>query len=186
MSEAVACESDSRRLAWWRQAAVRVLKCGHLPQHVAFIMDGNRRFARRNRFNSVLQGHQSGFEKLKDVLEWCLALGIPHVTVYAFSLDNFKRSKEEVDALLNLCEEKIDDLEQNFLMRHKINDRTHMQSKRHFATLEMNFNFPKWISLFSICIRWQAVAIISDVQFDFKIIEANACTMLHLFFVKNC
>ena len=70
-------------------------------------------------------------------------------------------------------------------MRHKINDRTHMQSKRHFATLEMNFKFPKWISLFSICIRWQAVSVVCDVQFDFKITEANACTMFQMFCVKN-
>lgn len=47
------------------------------------------------------------FDKLAETLQWCLDLGIPEVTVYAFSIENFKRSKEEVDDLMNLVRQKF-------------------------------------------------------------------------------
>ncbi len=60
---------------------------GHLlaqvPNHVAFIMDGNRRFARLNKIDKI-EGHTQGFDKLAEVLQWCNDLGIKEVTVYAF------------------------------------------------------------------------------------------------------
>lgn len=49
----------------------------------------------------------SRFDKLSETLQWCLDLGIPEVTVYAFSIENFKRSKEEVDDLLDLAKQKF-------------------------------------------------------------------------------
>jgi ditrans,polycis-polyprenyl diphosphate synthase len=49
----------------------------------------------------------SRFDKLAETLKWCLELGIPEVTVYAFSIENFKRSKEEVDGLMELAKEKF-------------------------------------------------------------------------------
>lgn len=53
------------------------------------------------------QGHVLGFEKLAETLDWCLQLGIKEVTVYAFSVDNFKRSKEEVEGLMELARQKF-------------------------------------------------------------------------------
>ena len=47
------------------------------------------------------------FDKLAETLQWCLEFGIPEVTVYAFSIENFKRNKEEVDCLMNLAKEKF-------------------------------------------------------------------------------
>jgi ditrans,polycis-polyprenyl diphosphate synthase len=47
------------------------------------------------------------FDKLAETLKWCLDLGIPEVTVYAFSIENFKRSKEEVDGLMDLAKQKF-------------------------------------------------------------------------------
>lgn len=77
---------------------------------VGFIMDGNRRYARQ--FNQkTMVGHAKGFDQLMYVLELCLLLGVRTVTVFAFSLDNFKRSKDEVDGLMNLCREKFSDLQ---------------------------------------------------------------------------
>ena len=64
-----------------------------IPGHIAIIMDGNRRFARKNKLDDVTLGHRAGFEKMVDVVRWCIALGIKETTVYAFSLENFNRYK---------------------------------------------------------------------------------------------
>lgn len=106
---------------WAEWAAIRVLKVGPIPQHVAFIMDGNRRFARQLH-RDTLEGHSEGFRKLTEVLSWCRDLGITEVTVYAFSIENFKRSKAEVDGLMRLTEEKFEQLlkETNRLKEHGV------------------------------------------------------------------
>ena len=85
---------------------VRLLRCGSIPKHVAFIMDGNRRYAKRLGIEHI-QGHSQGFEKLAQTLQWCRDLGIDTVTVYAFSIENFKRPQSEVDALLKLATDKF-------------------------------------------------------------------------------
>ncbi len=69
------------------------------PQHIAIIMDGNRRFAKKLGLK-VTQGHVYGKDKVKDLARWCRELRIPIVTVYAFSTENFNRKKEEVDTLM--------------------------------------------------------------------------------------
>ena len=58
-------------------------------------------------YSRSFQGHVLGFEKFLETLEWCLDLGITEITVYAFSIENFKRSKEEVDGLMELVKQKI-------------------------------------------------------------------------------
>ncbi len=77
-----------------------------VPKHVAIIMDGNRRFA-QDMGKESLQGHLMGRDKLEDVLEWCVDLGIKVLTVYAFSTENFKRSRDEVETLMTLFEENF-------------------------------------------------------------------------------
>jgi ditrans,polycis-polyprenyl diphosphate synthase len=89
-----------------RACIAHVLRSGPVPRHIAIIMDGNRRFARQNHVVTI-QGHAAGFDKLKETLEWCLGLGVDTVTVYAFSIENFKRSPEEVDGLMALAKEKF-------------------------------------------------------------------------------
>lgn len=104
-----------------------ILSVGPLPKHVAFIMDGNRRWARTLTPEAVagysngstdgevaqktISGHQSGFQALKRVLDLCLQLGrIEHVTVYAFAIDNFKRKQSEVDELMALARQSLVEL----------------------------------------------------------------------------
>ncbi|KAL2724539.1 dehydrodolichyl diphosphate synthase complex subunit DHDDS [Vespula squamosa] len=101
--------------------AVKILKSGQIPKHVAFIMDGNRRYANKNHLEKI-NGHTQGFHKLTETLQWCLDLGIPEVTVYAFSIENFKRSKEEVNGLMELARQKFQSLldEKEKLMEHGI------------------------------------------------------------------
>lgn len=88
------------------------LKQGPIPQHVAFVMDGNRRFARAHAIERV-EGHNLGFEALAKILEVCYKTGVKVVTIYAFSIENFKRSKYEVDALMEMAKVKLSQLSQH-------------------------------------------------------------------------
>ncbi|MEZ8217413.1 Undecaprenyl pyrophosphate synthetase [Candidatus Fervidibacteria bacterium JGI MDM2 SSWTFF-3-K9] len=74
-----------------------------LPKHVAIIMDGNRRWAKQ-RGLPVLQGHRAGSRATRQVVEACVELGIPILTLYAFSTENWRRPSLEVQALLHLIE----------------------------------------------------------------------------------
>lgn len=80
-----------------------------IPKHIAIIMDGNRRWARILN-KPPWYGHLFGSKKLEEILEWCRDLGIRTLTVYAFSTENFNRSKEEVKMLMDLFEKKFREL----------------------------------------------------------------------------
>lgn len=77
---------------------------GPMPKHVAIIMDGNRRYAEEIGESEINAGHKMGEEKAEEVLDWCLELNIPYITVFAFSTENFSRDDEEVGFLMDLCE----------------------------------------------------------------------------------
>ncbi len=78
------------------------VKRGELPQHISIIMDGNRRFAWGKNLERGV-GHAQGKEKLKEVMDWILDLGIPYFTVYALSTENLKeRSEAELEGLYDL------------------------------------------------------------------------------------
>lgn len=92
--------------SWLDTILLKLLRCGQIPRHVAFIMDGNRRFARERNIEKI-EGHTQGFDKLAETLQWCNDVGVKEVTVYAFSIENFKRKEDEVEGLLNLAREKF-------------------------------------------------------------------------------
>ncbi len=73
----------------------------NLPKHIAFICDGNRRWARRRGLPTLL-GHKEGVEAVKRVVRRAAEIGIENVTFFCFSTENFDRSKEEIDYLFNL------------------------------------------------------------------------------------
>lgn len=77
-----------------------------LPNHIAIIMDGNGRWAKK-RFLPKKMGHRAGADALKKIIEKLQNTDIKHITVYAFSTENWKRSKEEVDDLMLLLKEYI-------------------------------------------------------------------------------
>ncbi|MDD5224665.1 MAG: polyprenyl diphosphate synthase [bacterium] len=79
-----------------------------MPRHIAFIMDGNGRWAER-RGLSRLVGHDQGYRALWKIANTCLDLGIPHFTFYAFSKENWRRPKDEVDGLMALFEKYLDE-----------------------------------------------------------------------------
>ncbi len=78
-----------------------------MPKHVGIIMDGNGRWARR-RGLPRLAGHRAGVENLRRVFYAAMELGVPILTLYAFSTENWKRPKEEVEGLLKLLDEALD------------------------------------------------------------------------------
>lgn len=90
-----------------RVRAVRMLdrvRKGPVPHHVGIIMDGNRRFAMELGLDDVSMGHVAGQERLENVLDWCLELGVKVLTVYAFSTENFQRADPERELLMELFE----------------------------------------------------------------------------------
>jgi ditrans,polycis-polyprenyl diphosphate synthase len=98
-----------------------LLRFCRIPKHAAFIMDGNRRFARSHNEHTLI-GHRMGYDKLRRVLLWCFELGVTEVSVYAFSMDNFSRTQEEVDYLMDLAETKLETLceDGGFVMNQRI------------------------------------------------------------------
>jgi len=83
----------------------------HIPQHIVLFPDGNRRWARAKGIHT-LEGHQQGYNNLLDFSEWCKKRGVKVLTAFGFSTENWNRTKEEVDYLMNLLEKcLIDNLE---------------------------------------------------------------------------
>lgn len=77
------------------------LDISNLPQHIAVIMDGNGRWAKKKGAARVF-GHKNAIQAVKDTVEGCAELGVKYLTLYAFSTENWGRPKEEVDALMQL------------------------------------------------------------------------------------
>lgn len=74
-----------------------------IPRHIAVIMDGNGRWA-RERGRPRLQGHRAGAESVQQAIEGCIKLGVEHLTLYAFSSENWSRPEHEVSALMGLLD----------------------------------------------------------------------------------
>lgn len=83
-----------------------------LPTHIAIIMDGNRRWAKKRNL-PIGMGHKAGAETLQKVIESCIDIGIKYLTVYAFSTENWKRDPKEVSDLMNLLREYLAKLEKD-------------------------------------------------------------------------
>jgi undecaprenyl diphosphate synthase len=85
-------------------------------KHIAFIMDGNGRWARKRGLPREY-GHRKGAETFKKVVEYCGELGINATTFYVFSTENWKRPQKEVDALMRLLDEYLDECKDNLLKK---------------------------------------------------------------------
>lgn len=85
---------------------VRKIDFSKLPRHVAVIMDGNGRWAKKRSLPRV-EGHRAGAESVREVVETCARLGIKYITLYAFSKENWKRPRREVATLWRLLEEYL-------------------------------------------------------------------------------
>jgi undecaprenyl diphosphate synthase len=77
-----------------------------LPQHIAVIMDGNGRWARKRRLPRIA-GHRAGMRAVRQAVQACARLGVPYLTLYAFSIENWKRPHSEIRLLMNLLREYL-------------------------------------------------------------------------------
>lgn len=84
-----------------------------IPTHIAIIMDGNRRWARKRGLPTQL-GHSQGVKALEKIAIACQDIGVKYLTVFAFSTENWRRSKEEVDYLMDLLAKNIADFDKRF------------------------------------------------------------------------
>ncbi len=82
------------------------VKSGIIPEHIAVIMDGNRRWAKLKKLPSKM-GHREGALRVTDLVRNCADLGVKYLSVYAFSTENWKRDKKEIDYLMNLLMEFV-------------------------------------------------------------------------------
>ncbi|HZN63286.1 MAG TPA: polyprenyl diphosphate synthase, partial [Planctomycetota bacterium] len=82
------------------------LQGAHIPRHIAIIMDGNGRWARAQGLRRVF-GHESGAESVREITRECARIGVGRLTLYAFSADNWKRPKREVDFLMSLLKKYL-------------------------------------------------------------------------------
>ena len=79
-----------------------------IPEHIAIIMDGNGRWA-KNRGLPRTAGHAAGSKKFKEIARYCNKIGVKFLTVYAFSTENWRRPKEEVDTIMNIFRDYLKD-----------------------------------------------------------------------------
>ena len=98
---------------------------GRLPRHIAIIMDGNGRWAKKRGLPRTA-GHKVGAEVFRDIATYCQELAIDYLTIYAFSTENWKRPKDEVDVLMSLLEqylqEAIDTMERDHIRLRVLGD----------------------------------------------------------------
>lgn len=108
-------------LYMYHKLCCRIVRKGTVPRHLAFIMDGNRRYAQELHKKSI-EGHIAGSDTLNLICQSCVELGVEFVTVFAFSLDNFNRPSDEVSGLMALIEEKFNDKVwlNNFICEHNV------------------------------------------------------------------
>jgi undecaprenyl diphosphate synthase len=97
----------------------------NIPRHVAFIMDGNGRWA-KNKGQHRLFGHAAGVESVKEVIKTARELGVSYLTMYAFSTENWARPSDEVEGLMNLLVDaianEVDEMHANGVRLHTIGD----------------------------------------------------------------
>ena len=79
-----------------------------LPKHIAIIMDGNGRWAKKRGLPRTM-GHREGAKAFRRILDYCQKKGLEYLTVYAFSTENWKRPKDEVDSIMKLLEQYLDE-----------------------------------------------------------------------------
>ena len=93
-------------MALWKKKPEAEVDFDHLPRHVAIIMDGNGRWAKRRGLPRTA-GHAAGAENFRTIATYCKEIGLEYLTVYAFSTENWKRPAEEVSAIMGLLKKYL-------------------------------------------------------------------------------
>ncbi|HCJ67580.1 MAG TPA: isoprenyl transferase [Elusimicrobia bacterium] len=98
--------ADSDKFIQNNNDLVKQIELDKLPKHIAIIMDGNGRWAKKHHLPRVM-GHRAGVETIREIIRSCSDLGIKVLTLFAFSTENWQRPKSEVKALMRLLKEKV-------------------------------------------------------------------------------
>lgn len=93
----------------FRRKQVSEVDFSRIPTHIAIIMDGNGRWAKKRGMPRTV-GHSAGAETFRKIGNYCKEIGVKYLTVYAFSTENWKRPKEEVDAIMGLLQKYLDEV----------------------------------------------------------------------------
>jgi undecaprenyl diphosphate synthase len=113
-------------VALFNSSTIQVPEVAAVPRHIAIIMDGNGRWARRRLLPRVA-GHKRGVDTVRGVVEACIKMGVQYLTLFAFSSENWRRPAEEVSFLMQLfrraLEQEVDRLHQNDIRLKVIGDR---------------------------------------------------------------
>jgi undecaprenyl diphosphate synthase len=103
-----------------------------LPKHIAIIMDGNRRWAKQ-RFMPTALGHAAGAKRVREIVQACNDIGIPHLSVFAFSTENWKRPADEVTGLMGLfmtyLQKEVDNMNANGVRLKIVGDTSRFDDK---------------------------------------------------------
>jgi len=120
------------------ESSLSHIKSGHIPEHIAIIMDGNGRWAKRQSMPRVF-GHKNGVKAVREVTEAAAELGVKYLTLYAFSKENWKRPAIEVDTLMRLfittVSKELKTLNDNNIRLEAIGDLEALPSDTHEALL---------------------------------------------------
>jgi undecaprenyl diphosphate synthase len=126
------------------------------PKHIAIIMDGNGRWAEA-RHLPRMAGHRAGTENLRRIITACVEFGVPYLTIYAFSTENWKRPKDEVNGLMQILadvlEKEIAELhKEGVQLRHigRLENLNKSLQKKILAAIELTKNNDKLV----LCIAW--------------------------------
>lgn len=147
-----------------------------LPNHIAVIMDGNGRWAKRRGLLRV-KGHESGVVAVRDTVEACAELGVKYLTLYAFSTENWSRPKSEVDALMSLListlKKELKTLQDNKIRLRAIGDVEELPRKAQrelqevMQITESNSRTTLVLAL-SYSARWEIAEAVRSIAFEVK------------------
>ncbi len=145
---------------------------GNIPQHIAIIMDGNGRWAKKRSLPRVA-GHQRGVESVRQVVQTCVGLGVKVLTLYTFSTENWNRPKDEVSTLMRLfvrsLKNETDELNSNNIRLTTIGDTTSLPNivqNELKAALEKTAQNSKMILNLALSYsgRWELVEAVKDIS----------------------
>ena len=145
---------------------------GEIPTHIAIIMDGNGRWAKKRGLPRVA-GHKRGVDTVKEIVEACAEIGVKYLTLYTFSTENWKRPKDEVSMLmrllLNSLRERVNELNENDVRLTTIGDTESLPlevQKQLFEDIERTKNNKKMVLNLALSYsgRWELLEAIKKIS----------------------
>ncbi|MFA3782584.1 isoprenyl transferase [Melioribacteraceae bacterium 4301-Me] len=155
---------------------LEVKQRGNIPKHIAIIMDGNGRWAKKRGLPRVA-GHQRGVDSVREAVETCVGLGVKVLTLYTFSTENWKRPNEEVSTLMRLIvkslQNETDELNSNNIRLTSIGDENSLpavvQNELNFAIAKTAHNTKMILNLaLSYSGRWELTQAVRNITRQVK------------------